>query len=430
MLLAVLMVAGASMAAHAQQKSKNPLAEIGKSPLTFYIAQGDENACGPGCNEWIAAEGFFDAGSPARFRKIIATKGASKLPVFFESGGGLQNAAEAIGGIMRESGMIAGVAKTIPEECAPSAKDTRACAAVKKSGKKITAHWSSVGATCNSACVYALVGARERRVPFGSLLGVHAVLTICRGPEGLVDARDPRCKQFQSAAKSRIAKYVSKMGVDAKLVEAAEQIPHEKVRVLTREEISRFGIDRSAFRQSPWMIGLSEKPVIVKFVDGVKAPDGAAPQGIIILHCHSNDYLAIRFFRPGLRNDAVNDFVVAAIVGGRRIDMGKGVVSKFEFIDPAVTYEYRDSWIPMALVDPNFFDLKIEISELSSAVSPAKIVLEPSGDGFHRAWKALPACPTGDGKPSITGTVPTVPTYNPAGPEIKWNDGIRFVTPR
>ena len=28
--------------------------------MVFYVAKGEPGACGPGCQEWIAAEGFID----------------------------------------------------------------------------------------------------------------------------------------------------------------------------------------------------------------------------------------------------------------------------------------------------------------------------------------------------------------------------------
>jgi hypothetical protein len=33
------------------------------TPIEFYVAHGDANACGPGCSEWIAAEGKIDVGA-------------------------------------------------------------------------------------------------------------------------------------------------------------------------------------------------------------------------------------------------------------------------------------------------------------------------------------------------------------------------------
>src|SRR5262245_17687690 len=64
-----------------------------KTPMIFYLAKGEVDACGPGCSEWIAAEGQFDLGAEQRFRSFLARLPGRKLPVFFNSSGGIQGEA-------------------------------------------------------------------------------------------------------------------------------------------------------------------------------------------------------------------------------------------------------------------------------------------------------------------------------------------------
>ena len=40
--------------------SHSALAQQNPEPMIFFVAKGEPNACGPGCSEWIAAEGTFD----------------------------------------------------------------------------------------------------------------------------------------------------------------------------------------------------------------------------------------------------------------------------------------------------------------------------------------------------------------------------------
>jgi hypothetical protein len=101
---------------------------------TPYLAQGEDDACGSGCNEWIAAEGRFDDGSPQRLRAFLNRHSGRKLPIFFSSPGGSVTQALAIGRLMRERGMTAGVARTVPQGCAPTSDD-EACRTLKHSGK-------------------------------------------------------------------------------------------------------------------------------------------------------------------------------------------------------------------------------------------------------------------------------------------------------
>lgn len=58
-------------------------------PLTVYVARGIPDICGLGCSEWIVAEGRFGVGSADKFRALLTRLGKQKLPVFFNSPGGL-----------------------------------------------------------------------------------------------------------------------------------------------------------------------------------------------------------------------------------------------------------------------------------------------------------------------------------------------------
>ena len=51
-------------------------------PIVFFVAKGEADACGPGCAEWIAADGTIDAGAPARLRALLAKTGKRKLPIY------------------------------------------------------------------------------------------------------------------------------------------------------------------------------------------------------------------------------------------------------------------------------------------------------------------------------------------------------------
>lgn len=266
-LLAGLILAGLNPA-NAQPSPQSPFAQIAKYPLTLYIARGDNNACGSGCNEWIAADGNFDRDAPLRFRDFLRKTGAYKLPVFFHSPGGLTLHAQLIGRQMREHGMTAGVARTFPDACVGA--DGFACDALKASGEKLRAEWSAIGAQCSSACVFALIGARERHVPLGSSLAVHASRTACLRGGTIMDPNLPWCRNMVAANKAKLLEYVRQMGIDPALIEFADEVPHEGVRVLSREEIVRFGIDRAALpdnrrfeqeykpvgQNTPWTDGL------------------------------------------------------------------------------------------------------------------------------------------------------------------------------
>ena len=170
-------------------------------PLTIFIATGDDDACGEHCNEWIAAEGAFDQGSATRLRKFLDRLGNYKLPIFFDSSGGIVAQALVIGRLLREREMTAGVAKTQSAECALISKP--ACDKLKRSGRKLKSDLVTVRAQCNSACVYALAGAKVREVLPGAHLGIHADKLVRIYSDGRMIA--PTGAQLSQRERSRIA---------------------------------------------------------------------------------------------------------------------------------------------------------------------------------------------------------------------------------
>src|SRR5262245_30219607 len=214
-----MIVAGSvPLDAHAQGKrpdsASRELAVMNRSPLLFYMAKGEPNSCGPGCDEWIAADGYFDRSAAQRLRAFLARVPQPGPPIFFQSHGGVQSTAMAIGRLLRERGMTAGVARTIPDGCI----DARSCQNTRSSGQKFAAELRASGADCSSACVYALIGAKARNVPLGARLGVHSSKLVqiftdgrIRSPSRLeLSPREvARTKDFDN----QLRKYVREMGI-------------------------------------------------------------------------------------------------------------------------------------------------------------------------------------------------------------------------
>jgi hypothetical protein len=68
-------------------------------PMEFFVARGGPDACGVGCDRWIAAEGRIvrdtvgpdgrpEGGTTARLMSLLGQLGGRKLPIFFYSQGG------------------------------------------------------------------------------------------------------------------------------------------------------------------------------------------------------------------------------------------------------------------------------------------------------------------------------------------------------
>jgi hypothetical protein len=98
-----------------QARPKPPA--ITQRPITFYVVKGRPDACGHGCDRWIAAEGMIDAGAALRFRKFLNQVRDRSLPIYFSSPGGNLDQAVAMGAVLRERSAVARVARTVAEEC-------------------------------------------------------------------------------------------------------------------------------------------------------------------------------------------------------------------------------------------------------------------------------------------------------------------------
>src|ERR1700685_202744 len=82
LLAAMLLIPGALHA--------NPLAYMaGVSPrLVIYLAKGAPNACGQGCDRWIAVEGKVDLAAAARVSRSLRDVKDTQRPIYLHSPGG------------------------------------------------------------------------------------------------------------------------------------------------------------------------------------------------------------------------------------------------------------------------------------------------------------------------------------------------------
>jgi tetratricopeptide (TPR) repeat protein len=219
--------------------SRVAVAYAEEHPMIFAVAQGPTDVCGPGCSEWIVADGAFDKGIEKRFRSFLGTLKGRKLPIFFNSTGGSMNQSYLIGRILRERKMIASVGATLPDSCRVSLVMDETCRESVRTSAALKAQLRTNGAFCHSACVYALMGGADRQIPAGALVGVHAPISappkVAPPPQVIAEA-----EARLHAARRR---YASQMGVDPDLVELADKTPHASLHILTRDEIVRFRME-------------------------------------------------------------------------------------------------------------------------------------------------------------------------------------------
>lgn len=221
--------------------------------IEFFVVRGGPNACGPGCDRWIAAEGLIDDGAAVRLRRVLDKLGDRKLPVFFYSPGGDTAESLAIGRLLRRRGLAAGVAVTVPVDCLP-AHEVEACSKLMRQPQPPEAALLVDGAACNSACAYAILGAVRREIAPTAQLGVHSGHSYLSfaDPEVTQRARTQTIERGQRRIARDVQRYLADMGIDQGLFKIASETKFESMHVLTRAELFDLGIDRREVADSGW----------------------------------------------------------------------------------------------------------------------------------------------------------------------------------
>jgi hypothetical protein len=249
--------------------------EIRRQAMVFVLAKGDPGACGPGCSEWIAAEGSFDHEAHLRLRQLLGSSPRRPPPIFFHSTGGFLSASMAVGSVLRQHHMQAGVGHTIPAGCRDALKFDEACHKLMQSSGQLRARLRFNGAVCASACAYALIGASSRSVAQQARVGVHE-------PRPLPPSSFASLGIEVKAAASRTEvtdvkkRYATQMGVDAGVVDIAERTKRPSMHWLSRDEITRLGIATTGHFETPW-VGYSRPGVGYYVGKSVTQPSRSHP---------------------------------------------------------------------------------------------------------------------------------------------------------
>jgi hypothetical protein len=286
-------------------------------PMMFYVVEGAPDACGRGCDSWIAVEGQVDGAAAPRFRKFLQTTGNRDLPIYLSSPGGNLDQALAMGAMLRERHATARVGRTSVSDCGFEAQDGPACVKLKQSGRVLRGDLFTRGANCNSACPYLLLGATSREVAPDALLAVHTAKVVVhfRGGEPPAEVRAAANKRGRERADRMLSAYIVKMGVDIGLFELVRSIRFESMHVLTREEIVRFGIDRREIAETPWRFENSVRSMVSKFA-AVRDEGGKSwrlSQWRIV--CAPSEQFELNFQRPALAAGATMATVAISGVG-------------------------------------------------------------------------------------------------------------------
>jgi hypothetical protein len=268
------------------------------APVVFYVAKGAADACGSGCDTWIAVEGRIDGDAAARFRKFLRPLRDRHLPMYFYSPGGDLDQAVAMGAVLHENPVVARVARTVVRECGFEAQDSDLCLKLKRSGRELHGDLRTRGSMCNSACPYLILGAATREIAPDAALGVHSAKVTLhfsgKPTEQMVAASMTRGHE---RADRLVSGYLAKMGAGAGLLDLAKSVKFEDMHLLTREEIVRFGIDRREFVETSWLFENNGRSAVHKSAIARNDADNSYRLSQWWLFCFNADQFELNFQR-------------------------------------------------------------------------------------------------------------------------------------
>jgi hypothetical protein len=387
--------------AKASPAKSAPMADI-----VFYLARGDADACGRGCNEWIVAEGKIDSGAAQRFRRLLAKLGHRKFPVFFHSPGGSVTGSIELGRLIHDQKLEVSVAHTISLGCDLDKQLEKPCEALKRSGQELLSEFDPTLAMCNSACVFALAGGTVRLVPPGVKLGIHDVgldpeKTTSRG--ALAEAK--------RMVHARILEYGRDMGIDKALLTASFAVPNESVRFLERDELVRFGIDRREFGETVWHFRNKPTVAVQKrfFVHADNGEQSRYLNGFVSLQCGGKQEIRLAFAQEHDSSEQKSADPLPV-----RIDFnGQGIVLRNQL----PSHQFDMHWVSLSADMFDFFsrgaDIKVSgIDRGRNDGSPGSVTLNM--DGFSDASVRLRKSCDESARNAMAVAPPTKPLAAPS----------------
>lgn len=188
--------------------------------MIFYLARGQEGACGPNCSEWIAAEGVVQWDTFKRLLAFMERLGGRKVPVVLNVWGeGNLNVATTLGKIIRDRGLDVSAGTTVVAGCEQATE--AACFALKRGGKPLDASIDISSVACDVVCVLMLAGGVHRILP--------ADAKVVIGPTQIRNRLSPNVSEahrqgLQAHYGDQYGLYLTQMGVRTEVVDMIDGI--------------------------------------------------------------------------------------------------------------------------------------------------------------------------------------------------------------
>jgi hypothetical protein len=218
--LSFFIAALAAGAAMGQTATRPPVGGVASLPdaMIFYVAHGPAGACGPGCSDWIAAEGTVQWDTHKRLIAILDRQAGRKLPLVIHAWGEANlNTAVGLGRILHDRGFDTTEGTTEVAACA--GKSEADCFALKRQGGPLDATLSPSEPRCDIACVLILAGGIHRSLPAGTRM----ILTGMTIKNRLApNVSEERREGLTALYGEQFRVYLREMGVDTELLDTVD----------------------------------------------------------------------------------------------------------------------------------------------------------------------------------------------------------------
>lgn len=192
-----------------------------------WMREGPAEKCGAQCREWISASGAIVDTTVMDFEAFAQAREVRGATVVLDSPGGSVIQGLALGREFRRLEMVTTVGKAV--RIGAPGPDQRA---------SLSPH-----ATCNSMCVYLLLGGVQRSVPEEARVLVHQIWPASKRNDANAATYSAANVVAIQRVSGELSRYIVDMGADIELFEISSRIPPwEEMRVLTREELRRLRV--------------------------------------------------------------------------------------------------------------------------------------------------------------------------------------------
>jgi hypothetical protein len=198
------------------------------TPMRFqWVREGPAEQCGDQCREWISATGAIVDSTVQDFLAFARQRDVRGAVIVLDSPGGNVVQGLALGREFRRLEVTTSVGRTVK--------------LVAGDGEERAA--LSPRATCNSMCVFLLLGGVKRHIPDEARIFVHQIWPSSKRNDANATTYSATNVATIQRVNGEIGRYIVDMGAHIELFEIASRIPPwEEMRLLSREELRRMNV--------------------------------------------------------------------------------------------------------------------------------------------------------------------------------------------